>query len=136
MTAAIVCAYLNQHTIGNSAALLSLIDQVHAKISGFAGYPLVPSVTDGAIGDAADADQISGAPPVPIEESVTDEYIVCLEDGKRFKSLKRHLRNAYGLSPDAYRQKWGLPQDYPMTAPSYTKIRSEMARASGLGRRE
>ena len=73
-------------------------------------------------------------PAVPIEESLTDDVIFCLEDGLPFKSLKRHLRTKYDLTPEAYRQKWGLPQNYPMVAPNYAKQRSALARKSGLGR--
>jgi predicted transcriptional regulator len=72
-------------------------------------------------------------PAVPIKKSVTADYIICLEDGKKFKSLKRHLRTRYGLSPDEYRQKWGLPHDYPMVAPNYAKERSNLAKRMGLG---
>lgn len=73
-------------------------------------------------------------PAVPIEKSVTDDFMVCLEDGRKFKSLKRHLAGRYGLTPDQYRARWGLPSDYPMVAPAYTKRRSEIAKQSGLGR--
>ena len=73
-------------------------------------------------------------PKHPIEASVTDEAIYCLEDGLPFKSLKRHLRTKYNLTPEAYRVKWGLPHDYPMVAPSYARERAEIARVSGLGR--
>ncbi len=72
-------------------------------------------------------------PAVPIKKSVTPDYLVCLDDGKKFKSLKRHLRTAYEMSPDEYRAKWGLPSDYPMVAPKYAKLRSKMALAIGLG---
>lgn len=72
-------------------------------------------------------------PAVPVELSVSPEYIVCLEDGKRFKMLKGHLRAAYGLSPEAYKAKWGLPADYPMVAPKYREKRMRMAKAMGLG---
>jgi predicted transcriptional regulator len=72
-------------------------------------------------------------PAVPIRRSVTDDHIVCLEDGKKFKSLKRHLRTRYDMSPDEYREKWGLPADYPMVAPNYAKQRSDLARKMGLG---
>ena len=74
-------------------------------------------------------------PAVPVRKSVTDDYIVCLEDGRKFKSLKRHLQSAYGLSPDQYRAKWGLSRDYPMVAPAYATKRSELARKIGLGRK-
>jgi MucR family transcriptional regulator, transcriptional regulator of exopolysaccharide biosynthesis len=72
---------------------------------------------------------------VPIKKSVFPDYIVCLEDGKKLKMLKRHLQTSYGLSPDAYRAKWGLPRDYPLVAPNYTARRSELAVAVGLGRK-
>lgn len=74
-------------------------------------------------------------PAVSIRSSVKDDYIVCLEDGKKFKSLKRHLRTHHDLTPDQYRQKWGLKHDYPMTAPSYTAKRSELAKSIGLGQK-
>jgi predicted transcriptional regulator len=74
-------------------------------------------------------------PAVPIRKSVTTEYIVCLEDGKKLKMLKRHLSTAYAMTPDQYRAKWNLPADYPMVAPAYAEKRSDLARASGLGRR-
>ena len=72
-------------------------------------------------------------PAVAIKKSVTADYIICLEDGKKFKSLKRHLRTRYAMSPDEYRQKWGLPHDYPMVAPNYAKERSNLAKRMGLG---
>lgn len=72
-------------------------------------------------------------PAVPIRQSVKPDYIVCLEDGKKFKSLKRHLRTVYNLTPEDYRAKWGLPADYPMVAPNYSATRSQLAKASGLG---
>ena len=74
-------------------------------------------------------------PAVPIERSVTPNYIVCLEDGCQFMMLKRHLRNAFDMSPDQYRRRWGLPADYPMVAPSYAKTRSKIAKNTGLGTR-
>lgn len=74
-------------------------------------------------------------PAVPIKKSIMPDYIVCLEDGKKFKSLKRHLRSQYDLSPDAYREKWGLPSDYPMVAPNYAQARSNLARQMGLGQK-
>jgi predicted transcriptional regulator len=72
-------------------------------------------------------------PAVSIRKSVSDDHIVCLEDGKKFKSLKRHLRTRYDMSPDEYREKWSLPADYPMVAPNYAKQRSDLARKMGLG---
>lgn len=74
-------------------------------------------------------------PAVPIENSVTKDYIVCLEDGKKFKMLKRHLQAKYGMTPDDYRKKWGLQDDYPMVAPSYSKSRSKIAKSVGLGKK-
>lgn len=74
-------------------------------------------------------------PAVPIRKSVAPDYIICLEDGKKFKSLKRHLRTHYNLSPEEYREKWGLPADYPMVAPSYSATRSKLAKDNGLGRK-
>lgn len=84
------------------------------------------------------ADQAHQPPPrpaVPVHQSVTRDYLVCLEDGRRLKTLKRYLRRRYGLSPEAYRQKWGLPPHYPMVAPAYTTQRSVMAKAQGLGQK-
>jgi len=74
-------------------------------------------------------------PAVPVKKSVAPDYIICLEDGKKFKSLKRHLRTHYNLSPEEYREKWGLPADYPMVAPSYSATRSKLAKDNGLGRK-
>lgn len=74
-------------------------------------------------------------PAVPVRKSVTPDHIVCLEDGKKFKSLKRHLRTHYDMSPDEYRQKWGLPADYPMVAPNYAAARSALAKKMGLGQK-
>ncbi len=74
-------------------------------------------------------------PAVPIKHSVKPEYIVCLDDGKKLKMLKRHLRSAYDMSPDEYRQRWGLPADYPMVAPNYAALRSKLAKKVGLGRK-
>ena len=74
-------------------------------------------------------------PAVPVKKSLTDDYIICLEDGKKFKSLKRHIRTHYDLSPEEYREKWGLPHDYPMVAPNYAAARSKLAKEMGLGQR-
>jgi predicted transcriptional regulator len=94
-----------------------LIHDVHRALS---------SATDGGKGERP-------APAVPIKKSVTPEYIVCLEDGKKLKMLKRHLKTAYDMTPDEYRQRWGLPHDYPMVAPNYAKHRSSLAKKIGLG---
>jgi len=74
-------------------------------------------------------------PAVPVKKSVAPDFIICLEDGKKFKSLKRHIRTHYDLSPDEYREKWGLAADYPMVAPNYSAVRSRLAKANGLGRK-
>lgn len=84
---------------------------------------------------AAEPAQEELKPSVPIKKSVTPDYIVCLEDGKKFKSLKRHLRTHYNLTPEEYRDKWGLPHDYPMVAPNYAAARSALAKKMGLGQR-
>ena len=73
-------------------------------------------------------------PAVPVKKSVTDDFVICLEDGKKFKSLKRHLRSKYNMTPEEYREKWSLPYDYPMVAPSYARKRSSLAKEMGLGR--
>jgi predicted transcriptional regulator len=73
-------------------------------------------------------------PAVPIRKSVTEQFLICLEDGKKFKSLKRHLRTAYDMTPEEYREKWGLPADYPMVAPGYSRQRSQLAKKMRLGR--
>jgi predicted transcriptional regulator len=88
-------------------------------------------VAEGAIQPSAE--EGPKAPAVSVKKSVQPDYIVCLEDGKRFKSLKRHLRTVYNLTPDQYRAKWGLPADYPMTAPNYAAARSELAKSMGFG---
>jgi predicted transcriptional regulator len=73
------------------------------------------------------------APAVPIKKSITPDFLICLEDGKKFRSLKRHLGTVYNLTPEKYREKWGLPNDYPMVAPAYSAVRSKLAKAIGLG---
>ncbi|MBX9619199.1 MucR family transcriptional regulator [Candidatus Raskinella chloraquaticus] len=106
--------------------------------------PLSPSDLTGLIGDvyAALRRTTTGESPVSTEplkpavslkKSITADYIICLEDGKKFKSLKRHLRTHYNLSPEQYREKWGLPSDYPMVAPNYAQARSQLAKKMGLG---
>jgi predicted transcriptional regulator len=85
---------------------------------------------------AIEPPKVELTPAVPVRKSLTQEYIVCLEDGKKFKSLKRHLKTHYDLSPEAYREKWGLPRDYPMVAPAYAAARSRLAKTMGLGQRK
>ena len=74
-------------------------------------------------------------PAIPVKKSVTPDYVICLEDGKKFKSLKRHLRTQYNMTPEQYREKWGLPRDFPMVAPNYAAARSELAKRMGLGQK-
>jgi predicted transcriptional regulator len=117
LTAKIVAA----HVSNNSVALgdmAGLIQQVHQALRG------IGSTT---------ATAARPQPAVPIKRSVMPDYIVCLEDGKKLKMLKRHLKTAYNLSPEQYRERWGLPPDYPMVAPNYAKQRSQLARDLGLG---
>jgi predicted transcriptional regulator len=121
LAADIVSAYVSNNSI-RSADLSELINSVHAAL------------TTAASGKSeAPAEELR--PAVPVKKSVTPEYIVCLEDGKKFKSLKRHLRTAYDMTPDQYRAKWGLPSDYPMVAPSYAQARSNLAKTMGLGQK-
>src|SRR6516225_2500368 len=119
MTADIVAAYVGANSVAASD-LPSLIQSVHRALSGV----------------AAGADVTEAAPKepaVPVKKSITPDHLVCLEDGRKFKSLKRHLRTKYNMSPEDYRAKWGLAKDYPMVAPSYAKARSDLAKQMGLG---
>jgi predicted transcriptional regulator len=119
LTASIVSAYVSNNPT-TAAEIPTLISQIHAALTRVsAGAP-----------DAAPA---PAKPAVSIKKSMTSEYLVCLEDGKRFKSLKRHLRTQYNMSPEQYREKWGLPADYPMVAPNYAVARSQLAKQMGLG---
>ncbi|WP_416878645.1 MucR family transcriptional regulator [Litorimonas sp.] len=99
---------------------------------------LLGSIYEGLVGAARAGEDGQEAkalvPAVPIEESLKDDVIICLEDGKPYQSLKRHLRVKYGMNPEEYREKWGLPADYPMVAPAYAKRRSELAKRTGLGK--
>ncbi|MBO0733862.1 MAG: MucR family transcriptional regulator [Methylocapsa sp.] len=119
LAADIVSAYVSNNSVPAND-LPSLISDVHAALL---------RVTSGGINVASEAPK----PAVPAKKSITKEYIVCLEDGRKFKSLKRHLRTQYNMSPDQYREKWGLPPDYPMVAPDYAKARSNLAKQMGLG---
>ena len=121
MTADVVAAYVAQNTVP-SAELPALIQQIHSTLQ---------QVATGAHQPA----EQPLTPAVPVKKSVTRDYIICLEDGKRFKSLKRHLRSSFNLSPEEYRKKWNLPYDYPMVAPNYAAARSDLAKNMGLGRR-
>ena len=116
----IVAAYVSNNPIPVSE-VPGMIKSVHATLGG---------LTSGIAADAPSAQK----PAVPPKKSVTPEYIVCLEDGKKLKMLKRYLRSRYKMTPDEYRAKWGLPADYPMVAPNYAAQRSEFAKKIGLGR--
>ncbi|KRE05988.1 hypothetical protein ASE63_06720 [Bosea sp. Root381] len=120
MAAEIVSAYVANNSV-QPADLATLIATVHGSLTKL-GEPAAPPAPP----------QI---PAVPIRKSVTPDAIICLEDGKAFKSLKRHLSTAYGLTPEQYRTKWGLPADYPMVAPAYAEARSALARSMGLGQK-
>lgn len=119
LAADIVSAYVSNNTVA-SGDLAALIGEVHSALL---------RVSNGA----AEAPTEAQKPAVPVKKSITPDYIVCLEDGKKFKSLKRHLRTQYNMSPEQYREKWGLPPDYPMVAPNYAKARSALAKEMGLG---
>ena len=121
-TAEIVAAYVAKNSV-TQAELPKLINDVHRALS---------VVSTGA---PAREDVTEAKPAVTVKKSITSEYLICLEDGKKFKSLKRHLRSHYNLSPEQYREKWGLPADYPMVAPNYAQARSSLAKRMGLGRR-
>jgi predicted transcriptional regulator len=99
-----------------------LINDVHGALGTLVGLPAEPPKEE-------------QKPAVPPKKSITPDYLICLEDGKRFKSLKRHLKTHYDLSPEQYREKWGLPSDYPMVAPNYAEARSRLAKEMGLGQR-
>lgn len=119
MTADIVAAYVGANSVPASD-LPALIQSVHRALSG---------VANGAdVTEAAPKE-----PAVPVKKSITPDHLVCLEDGRKFKSLKRHLRTKYNMSPEEYRAKWALPKDYPMVAPNYAKARSDLAKQMGLG---
>jgi predicted transcriptional regulator len=119
LAADIVSAYVSNNSVA-AADLPALIGEVHAAL-----------VRVGSGTAVAATDVLK--PAVPPKKSVTNDYIICLEDGKKFKSLKRHLRTQYNMTPDEYREKWGLPPDYPMVAPNYATARSELAKQMGLG---
>jgi MucR family transcriptional regulator, transcriptional regulator of exopolysaccharide biosynthesis len=119
LTAEIVSAYVGNNTVP-AAEIPALISQVHAALTRVGGA-------------AADAPNVPLKPAVTVKKSITPEYLVCLEDGKKFKSLKRHLRTQYNMTPEQYREKWGLSADYPMVAPNYAAARSQLAKQMGLG---
>jgi predicted transcriptional regulator len=124
LTAEIVAAYVGNNPVPQ-ADLPRLISDVYKSLSG--------AVAGGQEEAKQPPEELK--PAVPIRRSVGDDYIICLEDGKKFKSLKRHLRTHYNISPEQYREKWGLPKDYPMVAPNYARARSSLAKKMGLGQR-
>ena len=119
LAAEIVSAFVSNNSIPMTE-LPSLIGNVHSALR---------KVASGGVEQPREELR----PAVPVKKSITPDYIICLEDGRKFKSLKRHLRSAYGMTPEEYRAKWGLPHDYPVVAPNYAKARSDLAKAMGLG---
>jgi len=121
LTTKIVSAYVSNKAVV-ATDLPHLISETHAALSRATGSIVQP-------------EREEQKPKVPVKKSVLPDYIICLEDGKKFKSLKRHLRTHYNLSPEEYREKWGLSHDYPMVAPNYARARSDLAKKMGLGTR-
>jgi predicted transcriptional regulator len=118
LTSDIVAAFVSNNSV-QAADLPDLIRSVHNAL--------------GAVLDPTPEPESRKEPAVPVKKSITPEAIICLEDGRKFKSLKRHLRTAYDMTPEQYRAKWGLPRDYPMVAPAYAAARSKLAKQMGLG---
>ena len=121
LSADIVSAYVSHNAL-SASDIPKLIASVHATLTGLGGIIEAEAV-------------VELRPAVSIKKSITPDYLICLEDGKKFKSLKRHLRTEYDMSPEEYRAKWGLPVDYPMVAPTYSEARSRLAKTIGLGRK-
>jgi predicted transcriptional regulator len=122
MAVDVVAAYVSNNQI-SSGQISEIINSVYNSLIGLDG---APSETDSEL----------QKPAIAIRKSVTPDFIICLEDGKKLKMLKRHLRTTYNLTPEEYRTKWGLPPDYPMVAPNYAKQRSQFAKDIGLGRKD
>lgn len=118
-TAEIVAAYVAKNSVSDLQALMRQVYQTLESLSGE---------------ESGARAAVAREPAVPVKQSVMPDYIVCLEDGKKMKMLKRYLKTTYDMTPEQYRAKWNLPHDYPMTAPNYAKKRSSLAKASGLGR--
>ncbi|MEM6748684.1 MAG: MucR family transcriptional regulator [Pseudomonadota bacterium] len=118
LTTDIVAAFVSNNSVP-AEQLQDLLQNTYQTLSGLSGVPT--------------EEDVPLKPAVPIKKSITDDYLVCLEDGKQLKMLKRYLRTQYNMSPEDYRRKWGLPADYPMVAPNYAKRRSEFAKQIGLG---
>ncbi len=121
LAADIVSAYVSNNSVP-SGELPTLINEIHSALLRVGG---------GTVEAPVEAPK----PAIPVKKSVTPDYIVCLEDGKKFKSLKRHLRTQYNMTPEQYREKWGLDPSYPMVAPAYAATRSQLAKDMGLGRK-
>jgi Predicted transcriptional regulator len=121
LTAEIVAAYVGNNSVASSD-LPALITSVHGALGG---------ITSAAPAEVVEKQK----PAVPVRRSVHNDYIICLEDGQKFKSLKRHLMTHYNLTPEQYREKWDLPADYPMVAPAYAEARSRLAKEMGLGQK-
>jgi predicted transcriptional regulator len=121
LSADIVCAYVSHNAL-SPTDLPRLIAEVHVALKGLRSVSVHEPTEE-------------LKPAVPVRKSIAPDYIICLEDGKKFKSLKRHLRTHYDLSPEEYREKWGLAPDYPMVAPNYSATRSRLAKDNGLGRK-
>ena len=121
LTAEVVGAYVSNNPIAASD-LPNLINEIHAALTGLSG-------------PAAPVEEERPKPAVSVRKSLGHDYLICLEDGKKFKSLKRHLKTHYDLSPEQYRERWGLPADYPMVAPAYAEERSRLAKEMGLGQK-
>jgi predicted transcriptional regulator len=121
LTAGIVSAYVRNNSL-QANEIPALINKVHAALARVSSNP------GGYSADAA-------KPAVAIKKSFTADYIICLEDGKKFKSLKRHLRAKFNMTPEQYREKWGLATEYPMVAPNYAAVRSQLAKQTGLGQK-
>lgn len=117
----IVAAYVGNNSVAQSD-LPKLIGDVHRAL-------------EAAASGGAPKEEAADKPAVNVKRSITPDYLICFEDGKKFKSLKRHLRSHFNLSPEQYREKWGLPADYPMVAPNYSASRSSLAKNMGLGQR-
>jgi predicted transcriptional regulator len=119
LAADIVSAYVSNNSVATSD-LPSLISDIHGALI---------RISSGVVETPSEILK----PAVPVKKSITPDYIICLDDGKKFKSLKRHLRTQYNMTPEEYRERWGLPADYPMVAPNYAQARSQLAKKMGLG---
>ena len=123
LTTSVVAAYVSNNNVQPSD-LVDLIASTYSALEKLGAEPAPAAALAGPL-----------VPAVPIRKSVTPDAIICLEDGKKFKSLKRHLSTSFGMTPEQYRVKWGLPVDYPMVAPAYAEARSALAKSMGLGRK-